>query len=107
MVNGSKIEIYKHEIDFTKMIVDHHATSVVRACKCHIQAIRHIRHLLKTELALTLVCSLILSRLDYCNAVLHRAPASSIQKLQHVQNTAARVVLQSARRSPSLSLIHI
>ena len=44
------------------MIVDRHATSVVRACNCHIQAIRHIRYLLKTELALTLVCSLILSR---------------------------------------------
>ena len=58
-----------------------------------------------TELALTLACSLILSRLDYCNAVLHGAPASSIQNLQRVQNTAARAVLQSARRSPSLPLL--
>ena len=57
------------------------------------------------ELALTLACSLILSRLDYCNAVLHGAPASSTQKLQRVQNTAARVVLQSARWSPSQPLL--
>jgi len=52
-----------------------------------------------------LACSLMLSRLDYCNAVLHRAPASSIQKLQCVQNTAAHVVLHSARRSPSQPLL--
>jgi len=63
---------------------------VARACNYHVQAIRHIRHLLTTELALTLACSLILSRLDYCNVVLHRAPASSTQKLQSVQNTACR-----------------
>jgi len=30
------------------------------------QAIRHIRHLLTKELAQTLACSLILSRIDYC-----------------------------------------
>jgi Reverse transcriptase (RNA-dependent DNA polymerase)/Endonuclease-reverse transcriptase len=84
---------------------DRHATSVVRACNFHVQAIRHIRHLLTTELAVTLACSLVLSRLDYCNAVLHGAPAGTLQKLQRVQNTAARVVLQAQRRSPSKSLL--
>jgi len=79
-----------------RLSFDRHATSVVRACNYHVQAIRYIRyirHLLTTELALTLACSLILSWLDYCNAVLHGAPTSSIQKLQRVQNTVARVVL--------------
>ena len=52
-----------------------------------------------------LACSLILSRLDYSNAVLHGAPAGSIQKLQRVQNTAARVVLQVPRRSSALPLL--
>jgi len=84
-----------------RLSFDRYATSMAMACNYHVQAIRHIRHLLTTELALTLASSLTLSRLDYCNAVLHGAPASSIQKLQRVQNTAARVVLRSARRSPS------
>jgi len=54
---------------------------------------------------LTLACSLILSRLDYCNAVLHGAPTSSMQKLLRVQNSVTRVVLQSVRRSPSQPLL--
>ena len=61
---------------------------MARACNYHLQAICHIRHLLTTDLAVTLACSLIPSRLDYCNAVLHGAPTGSIQKLQRVQNTA-------------------
>jgi len=65
-----------------RLSFDRHATSVARACNYHVRAIRHILHLLTTELALTLACSLMLSRLDYCNAVLHGAPANSIQKLQ-------------------------
>jgi len=88
-----------------RLSFDRHVTSVARACNYHVQAIRHIRHLLTTELALTLACSLILSRLDYCNAVLHGAPASSTQKLQRVQNTVARVILQNARQSPSQPLL--
>jgi len=47
----------------------------------------------------------IISRLDYCNAVLHCAPDSSIQKLQLIQNTAARIVLQAPRQSPSRPLL--
>ena len=51
--------------------------AVGRVCNYHVPAIRHIRYLLSTELAHTLACTLILSRLDYCNAVLHGAPAAS------------------------------
>jgi len=79
---------------------DSHATTVARACNYHIQAVRQIRHLLTTELALTLACTLILSRLDCCYAVLHEAPDGSNQKLQRVQNTAARVVLQALAHGP-------
>ncbi len=37
------------------------------------------------------------SRLDYCNALLAGCPASSINKLQVVQNTAARVLTRSRK----------
>ena len=70
-----------------------HVSAVARSCNYHAQAIRHIRHLLTTELAQTLACSLILSRIDYCNAVLHGAP-----KLQH-QEVAASTEQRSSDRS--------
>jgi len=73
-----------------------HVLAVTRSCNFHAQA---IRHLLSTDLAQTLACSLILTRLDYCNSVLYGAPVSSIQKLQRVQNNAARIVLQAPRWS--------
>jgi len=74
-----------------------HAMAVARLCIYHLQAICHIRHLLSTEPTVTLVCSLILTGLDYWNSVLYGAPASSIQVLQRVQNNAARIVLQASR----------
>jgi len=36
-----------------RLLFDRHATSVARACSYHVQAIRHICHVLMTELALT------------------------------------------------------
>ena len=42
---------------------------------------------------LQLLMSLVISRLDYCNAVLAGLPASTVVPLQHVQNAAARLLL--------------
>jgi hypothetical protein len=53
------------------------------------------RHELLTDLAVTLACSLILSRLDYGNSSLHGVQFGNVVKLQRVQNIAAYVVLHS------------
>ena len=82
-----------------------HVSTATRSCNYHALAIRHIWHLLTTELAQTLTCSLILSKIDYCNAVLHGAPNYSIKKLQRVQNNAARIVLQEPRWSHATPLL--
>ena len=44
-----------------------------RSCNLNAQTIRPIRHLLSMVLA----CSLILSMIDYCNAVFHGAPTGT------------------------------
>jgi len=46
-----------------------------------------------------MVTSLVLSRLDYCNAVLAGLPASTLAPLQHAQNAAFRLALGLDRRS--------
>ena len=75
----------------------------------HIWALRHIRHLLTEDIAHTLGRSIVTSKLDYCNAVLHGAPQKNIAVLQRVQNNLARVVLQrpkTAHVTPLLMSLH-
>jgi len=84
---------------------DNRESAVARSCNYHARAIHHIRHLLALDLTQTLACSLIFYEIDYCNSVLHSAPSSTSQKLQRVQNNAARIVLQAPRRSDVNSLL--
>jgi hypothetical protein len=46
-------------------------TNIVESCNYHIQSLRHIRRLIGKDMANTLVCSIVASRLDHCNTLLH------------------------------------
>jgi len=92
--------VLDRRLTFEKQVI-----AVAQSYNYHAQAIHHIRHLPTTELATTLACSLILTCLDYCNSLLHGTPTSSIQKLQHVQNNTARIILQATRRSDAWLLL--
>ena len=59
-----------------------------------IRLLSRIKHFLNTKQLNTLVCSLIFSKLDYCNVLYYGLNANVIQKLQRVQNSAARLVLK-------------
>ena len=72
--------------------------SICQSTHFHIRNIREIRHLLPSSAAAQLVHSLVTSRLDYCNALLHRLPDCRITPLQRVQNIAARVVSLCSRQ---------
>ena len=72
-------------------------------------ALRHIRHFLAPDVANTLSCSIVGARIDYCNSILYGASTSSITKLQRLQNSLARFVLQQLRRThaePLLQSLH-
>ncbi len=90
--------VINDQLSFT----DHIATTA-RSCRFALYNIRKIRPFL-SEQATLLVQALVLSRLDYCNALLAGLPACVIKPLQLIQNAAARVVFNEPKKAhvPSL-----
>jgi len=64
------------------LTMDRHTTEVIRSCNYHIHALRHIRPLLTLEVANTIGHSIVTSRLDYANALLHGTAAGNLDRLQ-------------------------
>ena len=62
-----------------------------------LRRISQMKSLLTSDCLKTLVISLVLSRLDYCNSLLVGLTDANINKLQRVQNCAARLVLGKSR----------
>jgi fibrillarin-like rRNA methylase len=88
---------------------NNHVQNIVKASNFHIRALRHIRPYLNKEVANTVACSIVSTRLDYCNSLLYGTTAANIQKLQRIQNTLARVVVGARRRdsiTPILQDLH-
>jgi len=72
-----------------------------------VKADLHNTHIsrLTDEMVQTVACSIVASQLDYCNALLHGAPAATILKLQRAQNNLARVVCQRGGRTDAAPLL--
>ena len=75
----------------SNLLFDYHARNVAKACNFYTRTLRHMRSLLTDNVAQTVACSIVASRLDYCNALLNGAPAPIFDKLQCAQNNLARV----------------
>ncbi len=85
-------------IDDQLSFTDHIATTA-RSCRFALYNIRKIRTFLSEQAAQLLVQALVLSRLDYCNALLAGLPACTIKPLQLIQNAAARVVFNEPKKA--------
>lgn len=86
-----------------------HVRETVKSANYQLRRIGSIRKYLTSESAATLVCALILSRLDYCNSLLFNCEEHLLDSLQRVQNSAARMVSRIPRRlhiTPFLMDLH-
>ncbi len=88
---------------------ENHISNVTKTAFFHLRNISKLRNMLSVSDAEKLVHAFMTSRLDYCNALLGGCPASSINKLQIVQNAGARVLTRSIKYdhiTPILQLLH-
>ena len=69
-----------------------HIAYVVKVCRFHIRRTWHIRRFLSEEAAKRIMLATVMCRLDYCNSLFINLPQKDIEKLQKVQNAAARLV---------------
>jgi len=70
-VAGSRVQVAPKLKSFGVTIDSHlrfdcHVKEVARACNYHARALRHVRTVLSDDLAQTVACSIVGSRLDYC-----------------------------------------
>jgi hypothetical protein len=87
--------LFDSELSMTK-----HVAAVVQSCFYQLRRIRQIRRRVGQDVTLQLVIALVISRLDYCNAVLAGLPDSTVGQLQRVQNAAARLVFGLGPKDP-------
>ena len=86
-----------------------HINKTCKAAFFYLFNIRRIRKFLSSENTQVLVNAFVTSRLDYCNSVLYGLPTTELQKLQRVQNAAARLICNVSRFdhiSPTLKMLH-
>ena len=89
----------------SRLSMEQHVKKVCQACHYHLKNIGKIRNLIDTETTHMLIHSFITSRLDYCNSLLVRIPAYLLDRLQKLQNKAAKIVLKKKQSESSINVL--
>ena len=84
-----------------KLSFKQYITSKCKMAMWNLQKLKAIRSVLTDDVCKTLVSALVLSHLDYANAILSSLPEVDIKKLQWVQNMAAKLVLNCSKMESS------
>ena len=100
---GSTLRILEVMLD-SEHTFDEHITVIVCAYNFHLCLFCHIRHLIDREVANTIACLIVCSRLDYYNSILYGVTENNIGRLQRIQNALARVVCDAPYRSSATIL---
>ena len=92
----------------TTMTMHPHVNQIVRTVYFHLRSLSRIRRFTNYDTCASVV-QLVISRLDYANAVLIGLPENRLRKLQLVQNSVARMITKTRRRdhvTPILKQLH-
>ncbi|KAK6168440.1 hypothetical protein SNE40_020971 [Patella caerulea] len=86
-----------------------HISTISKSLNFHLYNIGKLRPFITSDIAKMLTNAFVLCKLDYCNSLLYQLPASDINRLQKIQNKAARIVSltkQSEHITPVLQNLH-
>ena len=89
--------------------LESHINKITSTAYFHLRNISKIRKYLDMDSAKSLVQSIVVSRIDFCNSLLSKVPQRLTNKLQRVQNQAARIVCKKRKRdhmTPVLKELH-
>ena len=87
------------------LFMDVHIKHMWRILFCQLRRLGKISPFLSTYAANKLAVSFVLTRLGYCNSLLAGLPDNKLNKLQRIQNHAARIVLRKPRHVSATSLL--
>ena len=85
--------------------MDVHIKYLCRIHFCQLRRLGKIRPFLSTDAANKLAVSFIHIRLDHCNSLLDGLPDNKLDKLQRIQNLAARIVLRKPRHASATTML--
>ena len=86
-----------------------HISNICKSTYLELRRISSVRSFLSVDATKTLVCAFVLSRIDYCNSLLAGLPKYQLDRLQRIQNNAARLILRSSKSehvTPLLRSLH-
>ena len=100
----------KPRIHFTDdMRIYAHVQDICRKDYTDIRRISSVRHLLSIDATKTLFNAFVLPKLDYCHSLFYGSPMYMLERLQNIQNSAARLIFRCRKQnhiSPLLMSLH-
>ena len=97
------------DIIYTDQHLNSHIKKVTKTSFFHLRNIAKVWPFLNQNDAEKLIHAFISSRLDYCNALFTGLPKKTTDRLQLIQNSAARLLTNTKKRehiSPVLATLH-
>ena len=80
-----------------------HMDSIIKACNFHIRNLYMIRKFVTRKNLISLVHSLVISKVDYCNSLFIGLPNVTLKRVQSVLNKAARLIFNLPPMTPTTS----
>ena len=100
---------YWHTSVYEHMNMIANTSEISRCCNFHVHHIGQFNQFLQRQTSERVVNALVTSRLDYCNSLVYGTVDKNFARLQHLQNTAARLIMRvtkCANVKPVLKELH-